>query len=76
MMFTVNKSRNGKDIAKKKKDTDAGYLHVKCFFTNDIYDASSTIFADDITKRTVTNTTQEVITKMGETSRMFEKVCC
>ena len=30
-------------------------------------------FADDITKRTVTNTPQEVITKMGETSTMLKK---
>ena len=45
----------------------------KCFFTSDIYDASSTVFADDITKRTVTNTPQEVITKMEETSRMLRK---
>ena len=40
----------------EKTDTDAEYLHAKCFFTGDIYDASSTIFADDITQRTVTNT--------------------
>ena len=57
----------------RKTDTDAEYLHAKCFFTGDIYDASSTIFADDITKRTVTNTHQEVITKMEETSRMLKK---
>ena len=42
-------------------------------FAGDIYDASSTIFADDITKRTVTNTPQEVIKKMGETSTMLKK---
>ena len=71
-MFTVTKLRNGKDTA-RKTDTDAGYLHAKCFSTGDIYDVSSTIFADDITKRTVTNTPQEVITKMGETSTMFKK---
>ena len=57
----------------EKTDTDARYLHAKCFFTGDIYDASSTIFADDMTKRTVTNTPQEVITKMGETSTMLKK---
>ena len=57
----------------EKTDTDARYLHAKCFFTGDIYDASSTIFADDITKRTVTNTPQEVITKMEETSIMLKK---
>ena len=44
----------------EKTHTDAGYLHAKCFFSGDIHDASSTIFADDITKRTVTNTSQEV----------------
>ena len=44
----------------EKTDTDAGYLHAKSFFTVDIYDASSTMFANDITKRTVTNTPQEV----------------
>ena len=43
------------------------------FLTGDIYDASSNIFADDITKRTVTNTPQEVISKMGETSTMLKK---
>ena len=48
-----------------EKDRDAEYLHARCFFTGDIYDASSTIFADDITKRTVTKTPQEVITKSG-----------
>ena len=42
-------------------------------FLQVIYDASSTFFADDITKQTVTNTPQEVITKMGETSTMFKK---
>ena len=42
-------------------------------FTGDIYDASSTIFADDITKRTVTNTPQEVFTKMRETSTVSKK---
>ena len=57
----------------EKTDTDAEYLHAKCFFTGDIYDALSTIFADDITKRTVTNTPQEVITKIGETSTMLKK---
>ena len=31
------------------------------------------IFADDITKRTVANTPQEVITKLGETSTMLKK---
>ena len=61
MMFSVNASRY------------AEYLHAKCFFTSDIYDASSTVFADDITKRTVTNTPQEVITKMEEKSRMLRK---
>ena len=40
----------------EKTDTEAEYLHVMCFFTCDIYDVSSTVFADDITKRTVTNT--------------------
>ena len=54
-------------------DIDAEYLHAKCFFTGDIYDASSTIFAGDITKRTVTNIPQEVMTKMGETSRFLIK---
>ena len=44
-------------------DEDADYLHATCFFTDDTYDASSTIFADDITKQTVTKTPQEVITK-------------
>ena len=44
----------------EKTDTDAEYLHAKCFFTGDIYDASSTIFADGITQRTVTNTPQDV----------------
>ena len=34
---------------------------------------SSTIFADDDTKRTVPNTPQEVITKMGEKSTMLKK---
>ena len=57
----------------EKTDTDTGYLHAKCFFTRDTNDASSTIFADDITKRTVTNTPQEVITKMGETSTTLKK---
>ena len=28
----------------EKEDRDAEYLHAKCFFTGDIYDASSTIF--------------------------------
>ena len=49
----------------EEEDRDAEYLHAKCFFTEDIYDASSTIFGDDITKRTVTKTLQEVITKVG-----------
>ena len=74
MMFTVNKSRNGKDNAKKRILTRDISMR-SAFFTSDIYDASSTIFADDITKRTVANTTQ-VINKMGETSRMLNKVCC
>ena len=38
-------------------------------FTGDFYDASSTIFADDITKRTVTKTPQELITKVGKASK-------
>ena len=40
----------------EKVDEDAEYLHAKCFFTGDTHDASSTIFADDVTKRTVANT--------------------
>ena len=56
----------------EKEDRDAEYLHAKCFFTGDIYDASSTIFADDITKRTVTKTPQEVITKV---SKLLKKHC-
>ena len=57
-------------------DTDAEYLHAKCFFTGDIYDASSTFFADDITKRTVTNTPQEVIHKNVRNVHNVKKVCC
>ena len=59
----------------EKEDRDAEYLHAKCFFTGDIYDASSTIFADDITKRTVTKTPQEVITKVGKASKLLKKHC-
>ena len=58
----------------EKEDRDAEYLHAKCFFTGDIYDASSTIFADDITKRTVTKTPQEVITKVGKASKLLKKL--
>ena len=59
----------------EKEDRDGEYLHAKCFFTGDIYDASSTIFADDITKRTVTKTPQEVITKLRKASKLFKKHC-
>ena len=44
----------------EKMDENAEYLHAKCFFTSDIDDA-------------VTNTPQEVITKMEGTSRMLKK---
>ena len=54
----------------EEEDRDAEYLHAKCFFMGDIYDASSTIFADDITKRTATKTPQEVITKVGKASKL------
>ena len=67
----MNKLRNGKDTARRQTLTRDICMR-SAFFTGDIYDASSTIFADDITKRTVTNT-QEVITKMGETSTMLKK---
>ena len=65
-------------IAKRERssdeeDDDAGYLHARCFFTGDTYDTSSTIFAGDITKRTVTRRPQEVIAKEGKASRMFTK---
>ena len=71
-MSTVSKSPNGKHCC-EKEDRDAEYLHAKCFFTGDIYDASSTIFVDDITKRTVTKTLQEVITKVGKASKLLKK---
>ena len=48
------------------EDDDADYLHARCFFTGETHDASSTIFADDVSKRTVTITPQEVITKVGK----------
>ena len=44
------------------------------FFTGDIYDASSTIFADDITKRIVTKTPREVITKLGKASKLLKNI--
>ena len=50
-----------------------GVLTCEVSFTGDIYDASSTIFADDITKRTVTKTPQEVITEVGKASKLFKK---
>ena len=37
-------------------------------------DASSTIFADDITKRTVTKTPQEVITKVVKASKQLTNI--
>ena len=44
------------------------------FFTGVIYDASSIIFADDITKRTVTKTPQEVITKVEKVSKLLKNI--
>ena len=58
----------------EKTDTDAEDLHAMCFYTGDTYDASSIIFVDDITKRTVTNTPQEVVTKNGRNVHNVKKV--
>ena len=40
----------------EKVDEDAAYLHAECFCTGDTFDASSTIFVGDITKRIATTT--------------------
>ena len=44
------------------------------FSQGDIYDASSSIFADDITKRTVTKTPQEVVTKVVKASKLLKNI--
>ena len=73
-MSTVSKSPSGNTAAKRRTETRSTYIHAKCFFTGVIHGASSTIFADDITKRTVTKTPQEVITKVGKASKLFKNI--
>ena len=70
-MSTVSKSPSGNTAAKRRTETRSTYKR-SVFLTGDIYDASSTIFADDITKRTVTKTPQEVFTKVGKASKLLK----